>query len=74
MIKIEISGHGGHCCEAYSDNHMEVGQTIEEAIGRLITMHPEDFGIEINLYDCQTTAYNRSSYYQILKAKNKTNE
>lgn len=68
-MKITISGHGGHCCEAYSDKSMEFGYTIEEAIGNLITKHPEDFGIEIEVLDCGTTAYDRSAYYVSIQEK-----
>lgn len=62
-MKITISGHGGHCCEAYSDESLEIGYTIEEAIGRLISKHANEFGIEIEVLDCQTTAYDRSDLF-----------
>lgn len=60
-MKITIDGHGGHCCEAHSGKNTEIGYTIEEAIGRLIAKHPEEFGIEIEILDCETSAYDRSS-------------
>lgn len=62
-MKIIIDGHGGHLCKAQFDgtNYFAVGETIEEAIGILICSHAEEFGFEINILPCQTTAYERSN-------------
>jgi hypothetical protein len=61
-MEIEISGHGGHLCEAWikGTGIFEIGETIEQAIGRLVRRYPDKFGVEITIHDCQTTAYDRS--------------
>lgn len=61
-MTIYISGHGGHLCEAWLGETCihEVGSTIEEAIGRLVRNNPEKFKLKIDIYRCETTAYERS--------------
>jgi hypothetical protein len=61
-MTIYISGHGGHLCEAWLGETCihEVGNTIEEAIGRLVRKNPEKFKLKIDIYPCETTAYERS--------------
>lgn len=64
MIKISITGHGGHCCEAWAEGggsiYFAVGYSIEDAIGRLVKEHPEYFGVEIEVdHSVSTTAYER---------------
>ena len=59
-MKITISGHGGHLCQADSceisnfEYGSTVGATIEEAIGRLVRFHAQDFGIIIEIFPCET--------------------
>lgn len=65
-MRIVINGHGGHLCEAYSDNYHEVGETVEDAIGNLVLLHPQEFGVDVQITDCSTTAYERSCFYPLL--------
>lgn len=62
MVAITIDGHGGHLCEAHLDGTgiWETGETVEEAIGRLIRIHPVECGVDITILECSTTAYERS--------------
>jgi hypothetical protein len=64
MQKIIIDGHGGHLCEAHLNETgiFEVGETIEEAIGKLIKNHKES-GFEIKILPCSTTAYEKSGVH-----------
>jgi hypothetical protein len=61
MQKIKIKGHGGHLCEAWLNETviMEIGDSIENAIGKLIKNHPE-CGFELEISPCSTTAYTTS--------------
>lgn len=59
-MKITISGHGGHCCEAYLNGCMEIGYTINDAIGQLIRNHPKECGLDVEILPCSTSAYERS--------------
>jgi hypothetical protein len=74
-MKIEIDGHGGHLCEAWSHSNgslvgPEIGANIEEAIGRLIAYHYKELGIEIKVQEgVTTTAYDRSYCYDLLNKK-----
>ena len=60
--KIVIDGHGGHLCAAYlPDRGMHaVGDTIEQAIGRLVRENKEEFNVSVQILPCETTAYDRS--------------
>lgn len=58
-MKILISGHGGHLCEARHGTLRALGRTIDEAVGCLVSRYPKEFGIDVEINgDCD--AYNNS--------------
>ena len=61
MQIIKIKGHGGHLCEAWLNETkiMEISDSIENAIGKLIKNHPE-CGFKLEISPCSTSAYIRS--------------
>lgn len=61
MQKIKIKGHSGHLCEAWLNETgiMEISDSVENAIGKLIKNHPE-CGFQLEISPCSTTAYTKS--------------
>lgn len=63
-MKIFISGEGGHMCSAsikHETHYLyEVGDSIQDAVGRLIAIHHKELGIDIEIAKFNTSAYDRS--------------